>query len=47
MPTCASCESTVSTDDLVRHERDGFLFVHCPECHCCMGHYRDPCVKPE
>ncbi|WP_267642498.1 hypothetical protein [Haloarchaeobius amylolyticus] len=42
MPTCKHCTAEVETEDLIRHERRGLTLVHCPDCNCLMGQYRDP-----
>jgi uncharacterized Zn finger protein len=42
MPTCQSCGTTHETTALVRHEFHDLLVVHCPDCNCMMGTYRDP-----
>jgi hypothetical protein len=40
MPTCQKCESTHDADELTRHTFEGWLVVHCPDCHAPMGRYR-------
>jgi hypothetical protein len=42
MPHCRYCDADVDVDDLVRHEREDLLRVHCPECKGLLGAYRDP-----
>ncbi|MHC3438835.1 hypothetical protein ACYJ1Y_12240 [Natrialbaceae archaeon A-gly3] len=42
MPTCNRCEATPAAEELIRHEEDDCLHVHCPECHGLMGFYREP-----
>jgi hypothetical protein len=32
----------VDVDDLVRHEREGLLRIHCPDCKGLLGAYHDP-----
>ncbi len=46
MPTCKHCATEVETEDLVRHERHGLTLVHCPDCNCLLGKYRDPSYRP-
>lgn len=41
MPTCQACDGTHEADELVRHEREGVVTVHCPDCHATMGRYRE------
>ncbi|MFB6218554.1 MAG: hypothetical protein ABEH77_05160 [Halobacteriaceae archaeon] len=41
MATCTNCEGEFEPAELDRHERNGFLRVHCPECGCAMGSYYD------
>ncbi|HKL28050.1 MAG TPA: hypothetical protein VJ898_02165 [Natrialbaceae archaeon] len=45
MPTCRHCGAEHEAADLVRHERNGLLLVHCPDCNCLMGTYRDPSAR--
>lgn len=45
MPTCKSCGEEHDATDLVRHEGDGVLHVHCPNCECVMGFYRDRALR--
>jgi uncharacterized C2H2 Zn-finger protein len=42
MPGCRHCGTDHDTEALVRHERDGLVLVHCPNCNCVMGSWRDP-----
>jgi hypothetical protein len=42
MPNCQSCDGEFAAEDLTRHERAGVVRVHCPDCGCAMGTYRDP-----
>jgi phage FluMu protein Com len=42
MPQCRYCDADLDADDLVRHERNALLRVHCPECKNLLGAYRDP-----
>ncbi|MFD1514679.1 hypothetical protein [Halomarina rubra] len=44
MPFCPTCEVDHETAALVRHERHGFVVVHCPDCKRFLGRYRDPVV---
>jgi hypothetical protein len=46
MAHCRYCDVDVDVEDLVRHETDGFVRVHCPECSGLLGTYRDPSQKP-
>jgi NAD-dependent SIR2 family protein deacetylase len=46
MPTCRGCGETVDADELERHERDGLVRVHCPDCGFAMGTWRDPAAGP-
>jgi uncharacterized Zn finger protein len=39
MPTCPSCDGEYDAEELKRHERDGMVFVHCPDCGHSMGAY--------
>jgi len=39
MPTCDNCEATREADELERHEREGMVFVHCPDCGHALGTY--------
>jgi len=34
MPTCNHCGTEHEAPELVRHEREGLLLVHCPDCNC-------------
>jgi len=45
MPTCAHCGQSIPVDELVRHEHETRVVVHCPDCHCVMGQYRDPSLR--
>ena len=40
MPTCKHCNCECSPAELVRHETDRILLVHCPECEAPLGSYR-------
>ncbi|MFK5603282.1 hypothetical protein [Haloferax volcanii] len=40
MPTCRNCGATCEADALTRHVSDGWLVVHCPDCHAPLGSYR-------
>jgi hypothetical protein len=42
MPRCTHCETDHDVEALVRHRRGDLLLVHCPDCNCMMGSYRDP-----
>lgn len=46
MPTCRGCGEEHETDTLERHERDGLVIVHCPDCAYTMGTWRDPAARP-
>ena len=39
VPTCQNCHAELVADDLVRHDHDGLLLVHCPNCGFTMGTY--------
>ncbi|MEF8773874.1 MAG: hypothetical protein V5A37_04055 [Halobacteriales archaeon] len=39
MPTCRNCGADHDVVDLVRHERDGTVVVHCPDCSFPMGRW--------
>jgi len=41
MATCKRCGTSVEADDLVRHERESLVVVHCPDCNFTMGTWRD------
>lgn len=40
MPTCRNCSGEFDADDLVRHEAERVLVVHCPDCRAPLGRYR-------
>lgn len=40
MPTCKHCGCEFSPAELVRHETDRLVLVHCPECENPLGSYR-------
>jgi len=40
MPTCKHCGREFGPGELVRHETDRLLLVHCPECEMPLGSYR-------
>lgn len=40
MATCSHCGQSFDADELVRHEHDRLLVVHCPDCNCVLGRYR-------
>ncbi|MFC5972425.1 hypothetical protein ACFPYI_13875 [Halomarina salina] len=42
MPTCPNCGADHETAALCRHEREGLVVVHCPDCNFLLGRYRDP-----
>ncbi|MFH5797851.1 hypothetical protein [Haladaptatus sp. CMAA 1911] len=39
MPTCNHCEGDFTANDLVRHEYERIIIVHCPDCGCVLGQY--------
>lgn len=39
VPTCRNCQSELAPEDLIRHDHDELLIVHCPECRFMMGTY--------
>lgn len=40
MVSCPGCGGTYAADDLVRHEHERLLVVHCPDCNRLIGRYR-------
>lgn len=40
MASCHGCGGRFDADELVRHERERLLVVHCPDCGCLLGRYR-------
>ncbi len=45
MPTCGHCGQETPVESLVRHEHETGVVVHCPDCNCVLGRYRDPSVR--
>jgi hypothetical protein len=45
MPVCPGCETDHDVTELCRHEREGVVIVHCPDCNRPLGRYRDPAVR--
>lgn len=45
MPTCPHCETAHDAEDLHRHEREGMVTVHCPDCTFVLGYYRDRALR--
>ena len=45
MPTCPNCECDHDVADLCRHEHEGFVIVHCPDCNFVLGRYRDRALR--
>ncbi|MFB6072300.1 MAG: hypothetical protein ABEJ88_04955 [Halobacterium sp.] len=41
MTTCPGCEQRYDADELTRHERDGVVHVHCPDCGQRLGTYNE------
>jgi len=39
MPTCPRCRGEYEASALVRHEHEGLVIVHCPDCEFPMGSY--------
>ncbi|WP_435179866.1 hypothetical protein [Halorussus sp. AFM4] len=39
MTTCPGCGRDLDAEELVRHERDRFVVVHCPDCKRPLGRY--------
>ncbi|MFB6120400.1 MAG: hypothetical protein ABEJ68_04710 [Halobacteriaceae archaeon] len=39
MPTCRNCDEQFDAEELERHEREGMVFVHCPDCGRPLGQY--------
>jgi hypothetical protein len=46
MPTCPGCDGSFDPGALDRHERDGRVVVHCPDCDAVVGTWRDPASRP-
>jgi DNA-directed RNA polymerase subunit RPC12/RpoP len=40
MATCRSCGKTFTAAQLVRHETERLVVVHCPDCSRPMGRYK-------
>jgi uncharacterized Zn finger protein len=40
MATCKACGDEFAPADLIRHDSDRVLVVHCPACGAFMGSYR-------
>lgn len=47
MTTCNRCDRTLDASDLVRHEDDGLLIVHCPGCGNVLGVYKQHRQRPK
>ncbi|WP_458189337.1 hypothetical protein [Haladaptatus sp. NG-WS-4] len=47
MPTCKHCSGEFSAEDLVRHEYERTVVVHCPDCNCVMGTYNRHSEPPK
>lgn len=45
MPTCTNCGAEREAEELCRHEREGMVLVHCPECNAVLGYYRDRSLR--
>jgi len=39
MADCPRCGGDFDVDDLVRHERESLVRVHCPDCATLLGDY--------
>lgn len=39
MPKCNRCSGQFDAEDLVRHEYEHLVVVHCPDCGFVMGQY--------
>lgn len=39
VPTCRNCQAEIAVEDLVRHDHDELVMVHCPKCGFTMGTY--------
>jgi NAD-dependent SIR2 family protein deacetylase len=39
MTTCKECGRELDAEDLVRHELERSVIVHCPGCECLLGRY--------
>jgi uncharacterized Zn finger protein len=46
MPKCRNCSGEFDASELVRHERDGLVVVHCPDCEFAMGSYNSHGSRP-
>jgi len=42
MPSCPGCDGEYEAAELVRHEHESLVVVHCPDCNQLMGQYREP-----
>jgi uncharacterized Zn finger protein len=40
MATCRRCGGSYGVEELVRHEHERLLVVHCPDCGGLLGRYR-------
>ena len=40
MVSCRHCGGDYGVEELVRHEHERLLVVHCPDCGCVLGRYR-------
>jgi len=40
MPTCTGCDHEFDPAELVRHETERLVVVHCPSCSTTLGRYR-------
>jgi uncharacterized Zn finger protein len=47
MVTCPSCGSDHPPEELVRHECERLVIVHCPDCEALLGRYRRHGDAPE
>jgi hypothetical protein len=47
MVTCRNCECEYTADELVRHESERLVLVHCPDCRALLGRYRRHGDAPE
>ena len=41
MPRCKGCGNECDVTELVRHENEGTVIVHCPECGQLLGTYNE------
>ncbi len=47
MPICKHCNGEFTADELVRHEYERVIVVHCPDCGCVLGQYNRHSEAPK